>query len=199
MIKFEPKDGYEKLAFGVMIEPNRPNVYGDFHTKESVRQFAYGFMLNGFGIDIDHDNVNVSSRVKIVESFIAQANDPRGFPEGAWIIGIHVLDDIIWDDILSGELTGFSYEAMVSVLGVTVNVEDVRELTGETFPAEDGHTHRWWARLDEDGRVIAGGTTVDQGHSHSIRTASRTELDENETHRHRVSIQNANEVTADAA
>ena len=68
-------------------------------------------MINGFGIDVNHQNDDVSAGVKIVENFIARADDPD-FVEGAWVIGVHVLDDDIWNDILSGELNGFSYEAL---------------------------------------------------------------------------------------
>jgi hypothetical protein len=188
MIRFQVAEGFERVAFAEVLIPNTLNVYGDFHTKESIRQFAYGFMINGFGIDLQHDNVDVSEKVRIVESFVARDGDPTFVP-GAWVVGIHVLDDDIWNDILSGELNGFSYEAVVSVLPVEINVPDVQEAAGETYPdPTDGHTHQFYVRLDGDGRVISGGTTAERGHSHSISSHTFTDYDSAQTHRHRFSV-----------
>lgn len=188
MIKFETRDGYERVAFAEVLLPDTPNVYGDFHTKESVRQFAYGFMINGFGIDLNHDNVDVSSGVRIIESFIAEESDTR-FTTGAWVIGVHVLDDQIWADILSGELNGFSYEALVSTLQVNIELEKSKQVYGITFPdPDDGHTHNFWVVLDENGRVMTGGTTASNGHNHTISQATYTDEDDAGTHRHRYAI-----------
>ena len=182
------EDGYERLAFAEVVIPNTPNVYGDLHSKESVRQFAYGFMINGFGLDINHDNNNVSYGVRVVESFIARDDDPD-YVAGAWVVGIHVLDDSIWADILSGELNGYSYEALVSILPVDIVVPGVRNLIGVTLPdPDDAHTHNFWVRLDANGRVIAGGTTMDHGHDHPIRNHTFTEHNEAGNHRHRYSV-----------
>ena len=189
MIKFETKDGYERIAFAEVLVPDTPNVYGDFHTKESVRQFAYGFMINGFDIDLDHDNVSVTAGVRIIESFIAGENDSRGFTEGAWVVGIHVLDDDIWNDILTGELNGFSYQALVSTLDVTVDVDSRKQVIGETYPdIDDGHTHQFWVVLDDNGRVLTGGTTSDHGHSHTISKHTYTDDDDAGTHLHRYDV-----------
>jgi len=188
MLKFSPAaNEYERLAFGAVLIPDTLNVYGDFHTKESVRQFAYGFMLNGFKIDVDHDNEDVGPKVRIVESFLARPGDPN-FPEGSWVVGIHVLDDALWADILSGELNGFSYEALVSVLPIEVLAEEVRHVSGETFPdIVDGHTHKYFAVLSQEGRVVTGGTDLVDGHSHEIDSTTYTALGNSgvRSHRHR--------------
>lgn len=179
------EEGYERLAFAEVLIPNTINVFGDFHSVESVRQFAYGFMINGFGIDRDHDEINVAQKVRIVESFIAREGDPVFVP-GAWVVGVHILDDDIWNDVLSGELNGFSYQALVSVLPVEVVVPGIRDFTGETLPdPDDGHVHGFYVRLDQNGRVILGGTTVSDGHDHTIRSHTFTDYDDAETHRHR--------------
>jgi len=181
------------------LRPDVPNVYNDFHTKENIRQFAYGFMINGFGIDRDHDNIDISSGIRIVESFIAQPNDPRGFVDGSWVVGIYVIDDTVWQDIVSGELTGFSYEALVTTFGVLVNVEDNRQVVGQTFPdPDDGHVHDFWAVTDAEGRVITGGTTSVNQHSHSISATTYTERDSADSHRHRYSLMNSGEANAQA-
>jgi len=193
-IKFKPILGeYERIAFAEVLIPDSPNVYGDLHSAENIRQFAYGFMINGFGIDIDHNNINVTSQVKIIESFIARAGDPV-FVEGAWVVGILVLDDEIWEDILSGELNGFSYQAMVSVLPVQVVYPDIQEFQGVTYPdIDDGHVHSFYVMLDEDGRVKVGGTDEVRGHSHAIlsHTYSERSTEGGDVHRHRYSLYRA--------
>lgn len=190
------EDGYERIVFGEVLVPGQINVYGDFHDKASVKQFAYGFMINGFGIDRDHENESIADKVRIVESFIARENDPD-FVEGAWVVALHVLDDAIWDDVLSGELNGFSYEALVAVLPVEVVVPNSFDFIGVTYPSSvDGHTHTFYARLDDNGRVIAGGTNEVNGHSHLITSHTFTEQDEAGGHRHRFSLYEEYEETA---
>ena len=177
------EDGYEHLVFAEVLIPNVLNVYGDFHTEQSVREFAYGFMVDGFGIDINHDNVDVSSSIYVVESFIARENDPD-FVQGAWVIGLLVKDAEIWDKILTGELTGYSYEAIVTMLPIEIMAPTNRLFSGKTEKnLDNGHFHNYFVLLDKDGRVQVGGTDqAEDGHSHIIRQATVTE--EKNLHRH---------------
>ena len=188
-IKFRVDDeGRQRLAFAEVLVPDVLNVYGDFHTKEDIRRFAYEFAINGFAIDRNHNHTDVSSKVRIVEYFVARDNDPDFIP-GSWVVGIHVLDDDIWNDILSGELNGFSYEALVSVLPVEINVPYSPDIAGVTLPdVDDGHVHQFYVRLNDKGRVVAGGTTVVNGHSHTISRHTFTDMDSGETHKHRFVI-----------
>ena len=197
MIKFKAKrngEEYERLAYGEVIVPEVPNVYGDYHTRDSVREFAYGFMINGFKIDKDHDHLDRTGKVRIVETFIAREGDPD-FTVGAWVVGIYVIDDDLWNDILTGEINGFSYEAWVESLKVELQVDVPFDVFGETLPAVgDGHVHSFYARLDETGRVVAGGTNEVDGHSHVLSSHTYTELDSEGGHRHRFLLTNAGEV-----
>lgn len=194
MLKFAPdSNGYERLAFGAILVPDTLNHYGDFHTKQSVRDFAYGFMLNGFRIDVGHDNVDVGDKVRVVESYLAKAGDPD-FAEGTWVVGIHVLDDTIWQAILDGNLNGFSYEALVSALPVAVATAGHDHTTGSTYPDPfDGHTHEFVVMFDADGEIVGGGTDVVQNHSHKIGRYTYTERSaniggNNHAHRYRAGV-----------
>jgi len=176
------ENGYERIVFAEVLIPDTPNTYGDFHTKESVREFAYGFMINGFGIDTDHDNVDVSATVKIIESFVARENDPD-FIVGAWVLGMYIEDDDVWQKVLDGELNGYSYEAVVKFLEVDLLVPDNNTVYGTTeAEVGDGHTHDFFVLIDNNGRVIAGGTTETMGHSHTI--SQHTFTDTNFGHSH---------------
>ena len=94
-------DGFERIVFGEVLIPDEPNVFGDFHTRQSVREFAYGFMLNGFGINHEHDTPDISDEVSIIESFIARDGDPT-FIIGSWVLGVFVGKDEVWQAILDG-------------------------------------------------------------------------------------------------
>lgn len=175
------EEGYERVVFAEVIIPDVPNVYGDFHTADSVKEFAYGFMLSGFGVDVRHEEVNIDSLV-VVESFIAREGDPD-FIQGAWVIGMYIGDDDTWEQIRNGDLNGFSYQALVNALPISIEVPDQITRTGETEPdLEDGHTHTYVVVLDDDGRVIAGGTSETDGHSHTIRNHTFTEKEDGHSH-----------------
>lgn len=176
-IKLIQKDeqGFERIVFAEVLLPDSPNTYGDLHTRESIREFAYGFMINGFAIDIDHDNESRQD-VYILESFIARDGDPD-FVEGSWVVAMYVENDQIWEDVLSGELTGYSYEAFVSAMPVEVQVPDEATRYGQTEKDPyDGHTHDFFVWIDEYGVPSFGGTTESNGHTHTISGNTRTDV-----------------------
>lgn len=174
--------GYEHLAFSEVLVPNTPNTMGDFHTEQSVRDFAYGFMVRGFGLDINHEQEDLPGKIHVVESFIARAGDPD-FTVGAWVVGVYIPDDAIWKQVLDGDINGFSWDATVSFLSATVEVPDTNLATGTTQPdMTDGHTHEFVALLDADGRVTSGSTSESQGHTHSL--SYHTFTDTAAGHRH---------------
>lgn len=170
------EDGYERIVMGEVLIPNTLNTYGDFHTEESVRQFAYGFMKKGFGIDIDHDNVDVSGDIDIIESFIARPGDPD-FVEGSWVVGCHIKSDELWQRVLDGELHGYSYEAIVGMMEIEITVPAESTKHGTTQPdLDDGHTHEFYVLLDANGRVLTGGTSETGGHTHTISHHTFTDV-----------------------
>lgn len=176
------KDGWERIVFAEVIVPNVPNVYGDFHTEESVRQFAYSFMINGFTWDVNHDNGDWGQKIFMVESFIARENDPD-FIKGAWVVGCHIADDALWEEVLNGNITGYSYEAWVSFIQTELLGTYENTKYGNTEKAVgDGHRHRFFVVLDEHGRVITGSTDIVDGHYHSISQHTVTDPSLNHVH-----------------
>lgn len=181
-------DGFERIVFGEVLIPDTPNVYGDFHTKQSVQEFAYGFMLNGFGINHEHDNPDISDEVSIVESFIARPGDPD-FIVGSWVLGVFVGRDSVWQAVLNGEVNGFSYEAMVKFFELDLIVPHETTRYGVTEPAlSDGHTHEYFVLLDQTGRVITGGTSFADGHSHTISQHTFTDEGDLDGHIHIINV-----------
>lgn len=178
---------WERVVMAEVLVPEVPNVFGDYWTKEAIKHAAYAFMQRGFGIDVEHDNVDVTGLgAVVVESFIARSGDPT-FIEGSWVVGMRILDDALWADVLDGKINGFSYEALVEFFyGFVTMVDDgIRQGTTEPDP-EDGHTHEFMVLVGMDNRPIDGGTTVTLGHSHTISYHSVT--DEADGHVHRYNL-----------
>lgn len=194
-------DGFERIVAGEMLVPNQPDVYGDIFSEQQIRKFAYQFMVAGvnagykavgdsIGLDVDHDNVDCTGKYFIVESYIAQDNDPH-FTKGSWVIVSWIPDDDLWGRVLDGELVGYSYEAFTFSQEVTLYGDFDVYASGTTEPDPfDGHTHTYFCILDDTGRVVYGGTSDDSGHKHEITRHSVTE--EAFLHVHRFNLTKSN-------
>lgn len=184
-------DGFERVVLGEVLVPEEPNVYGDFHTKENIREWAYQYMatIGEWYLDREHEGsptLNDNGKIVIVESFIARAGDPD-FIEGSWVLGSWIRDDEIWELILEGQLNGYSWEAMIAALPFEIDAPSNKFVYGETQPHMiDGHKHRFFVILDVNGRAIAGGTSFDDGHYHPIRSHTFTEEADDHIHTYNV-------------
>lgn len=182
--------GFERIAWAEVLVPETPNVFGDYWSPEAIREAAYAFMKAGFGInvgiDVEHDNVDVSGSVKVVESFIVRPGDPD-FIEGSWVVAVYIGDDALWQQVLDGEINGFSYEALVQFLPGLLTYTEPGWRSGVTEPdPTDGHTHEFLVQVDNVGRATTGGTSDTNGHMHTI--SGSTVTDEAAGHVHRFNI-----------
>lgn len=178
-IRIIKRDGaeFEQFVMCELLIPDTPNSFGDISTKEMIRDAAFQFAAQGYGLDVNHDQEDVKgAKLVVVESFIARPGDPD-FIEGSWVVGMKILDDALWQQVLSGELNGFSYEAEVYMTPVIIQNLRNRQVSGTTEPdPTDGHTHTYLVLLDALNRPISGGTGVTDGHSHRIVSHTVTEL-----------------------
>lgn len=193
-LKRKDGDEWERVVFAEVLIPNVPNVFGDLWSPAAVREAAYEFMRQGYGIDVDHDNVDVSGPVHVVESFIVRAGD-TDFIEGSWVVAMRVEDDTLWQKILDNEINGYSYEATVNFLaGIFVDETDDGTRTGYTEPDPyDGHRHAFAVLVDANNRPLSGGTDEVDGHSHTIST--HTVTDESDGHSHRFNLVTGKDAT----
>ncbi len=177
---------WEQCVFAEVLIPETPNVNGDYWTRPAIREAAYAFMREGFGIDVDHDNIDVTGGVYVVETFIARKNDPD-FIEGSWVVGMKIEDPELWQRVLNNEINGYSYEALINFLSATLQVQDDGVRTGFTEPdLLDGHTHAYLLRVDETNRPTSGGTDAVQGHYHTITTHTVTDVSAGHSHRYQI-------------
>lgn len=185
---------WERVVFAEVLIPDVANVFQDYWTREAIKEAAYEFMRAGYGIDVEHDNLDIIGDAYVVESFIVRPGDPD-FIEGSWVIAMKIVSDDLWDKILNNEINGYSYEALLAFLpAVLTTGDDDGVRTGTTEPdLEDGHTHSFAILVDENNRPISGGTDETYGHSHTI--SNHTVTDEADGHTHRFNIVTGKEKT----
>ena len=189
VIRIARVDDDRRVVLGMVYEPNVLDTYGEFMFAGDIETMAHRFaQVWSESIDTSHDNIPNGSFP--VESFVARAGDPD-FPEGAWVLGIKVPDDHLWRQIKSGELNGFSFEALVKPVLVMASVSNVRDRVGRTEGASgnEDHSHVFFASVNTIGRVECGFTAIDAAadddHTHAIRRASYTEPGGVDNHTHR--------------
>lgn len=89
--------------------------------RENILKTAIKFQVDGIAnrLDTNHDS-NLLSGVTIFESFITnekRVQSVKGFedlPVGTWFITAKVNNDEVWNKVKSGELKGFSIDALFS-------------------------------------------------------------------------------------
>lgn len=181
-------DKEKQIVYGLVYEPYTLDSHGDMMLPEEIEKMAHRYMeikeLDKT-IDVNHDGVAI--RAHPVSSYIATKDDPN-FSEGSWVLGVKVKDPSIWRDIKSGKLNGFSFEAYVYKYPAVVEYEYSRNNFGKTAETE-GHYHLYFAELSEDGTIIGGRTTTDNGHAHEIRFGTATEEAGTPPHRHRFRVE----------
>lgn len=152
-------------------------------TAEGIQQLAYRFLTLKLNdqVDTQHDN-KVTKGVTVVESFVSREGDPDFIP-GSWVVCVHVDDDAIWEQVKSGELNGFSMEALVSKEAIDCELEIPEVVTGTTSKAS-GHVHKFAVEYDPTGKFLGGQTdTAEDGHFHQIRVGTVTQPSRAHTHR----------------
>lgn len=174
----------ERYVEGVVYAPYQLDTYGEFMTPADVKVLAHRFLEDvtlAASIDTMHDNAANGS--KPVQSFISVKNDPRGYPEDSWVLGVKVYDDSVWEKVKKGDISGFSFEAYVKKVPAVIEVQYYPQIPGLTEESE-GHRHYYVVDLDDYGRVRRGWTSEDNGHSHIIVAGTATEETDGHSHRY---------------
>lgn len=171
-----------RLVYAELYAPDIPDSDKEFMRASEIENMAHSFMrsMKLDAIDSQHDNVLVSGCC-VVESFIARKGDPD-FIEGAWVVGMHIDNDEMWEKIVKGEINGFSMEAMVVKVPQEVEVDIPPVLSGMTQKSE-GHTHDFLVAYSPDGDFMGGKTNTIDGHCHAIVRGTITEEANGHSHR----------------
>ena len=182
-VRIQKLDEARRLIYGEVYAPDRLDTHGEFMTAKDIETMAHRFMQLKMSeaIDTNHDNQPNGSFP--VESFIAREGDPD-YTEGAWVLGVKVPDDAIWNAIKAGHLNAYSFEARVVARDVEIEYYVMRDHVGAVEKAMD-HDHAYFLQMSSDGRVLKGWTSPGpDGHVHDILKASLTEPADGHIHRY---------------
>lgn len=185
------KDAYERVVIGEVYIPGQVDTQGSIMTAEEIKKSAYDFMRKQrlYNVDMQHNNKATGSYV--VESFIARANDPDGFVEGAWVAATKIESDEVWEMVLKGELNGYSLAGSSDASRKVDLVEVPVEASGVTQRNLDDlvppHSHGFSVKFDDNLKVIRTVTEPCMGHSHDI--ISNTCTEDNFGHSHRYALE----------
>ncbi len=104
------KTGDERYVLGIVLEPEVVDAQDDIYSAAEIREAAHRFMEEYRNIGLMHRGL-VNGRVKILESYLAPtpfALEGAQVRKGTWLLAMRVLDDDLWSQVKSGELTGLS-------------------------------------------------------------------------------------------
>jgi hypothetical protein len=181
------KDQAKRLVYGEVYAPLQIDTDGEAMTAAEIEKMAHNFMVNRGNDAIDVQHNYMPSGCHIVESFIARKDDPDGFVDGSWVLGVRVTPDELWEAVQKGELNGFSFAGSCNSTKVRARVNVTRKMIGNTEKSEQGllppHAHPVDIEFDEDGRVSKGTTDHVMGHSHSVSKTTATEREMEHSHR----------------
>lgn len=110
LAKADEIGGELRYTLGIVLEPEVVDAQGDVYSADEIRKSAWEYMANFRNVGLMHKGL-VNGKVRLVESFIAPCDmtlDGSTIHKGAWMMGLHVVDDEIWAKIKSGGLTGLS-------------------------------------------------------------------------------------------
>jgi hypothetical protein len=108
--KAGPEAGELRYVLGVVLEPETVDGQGDVYSADEIRRTAWEYMANFRNVGLMHKGL-VNGKVRLVESWIAPCDvtvDGTAVKAGSWLMGLHVVDDAIWQDVKAGKLTGLS-------------------------------------------------------------------------------------------
>lgn len=181
------------IVMGVVYSPLEIDTDHETMRSETIEQMAHDFLANGRVGMIDYQHNRQPTASRVVESFIARKDDPDGFPEGSWVLGVKIYDPDLWQKVKKGEINGFSFSGPATPVEVRgVPVRHVTKMIGATESSTGGpvpeHTHRVQLQFNQHDKVTPTLTDEVLGHRHYIfrTTATEPALD----HAHRLILVN---------
>jgi Putative phage serine protease XkdF len=185
--RISKKDEAEQIVTGMVYAPDILDAQGDMMEAATIKEMAYSFIKKSdLSSSIDKEHSQWPANCYPVESYIAREGDPDFVP-GAWVLSVKINDDSIWTQVMKGEINGFSVFGSAFRRKAVVEYDYLPTIIGITDPAEDGHTHSYMVKTDENGKPTWGQTsTAADGHTHEIKRGTAT--NEAGGHKHRINL-----------
>ncbi|QIG76081.1 DNA methyltransferase/prohead protease protein [Rhizobium phage RHph_I4] len=187
IVRVKKIDGAQRIIYGEVYAPYVLDTYGEFMLPEDIVEMAHKTMTKNLAEFIDTNHDQKANGSYPVESFIARKGDPD-FKEGSWVMGVKVVRDDIWEKVERGELNGFSFQALVKPVEMTIDYVTIRDHVGVTYKAvqdgHDDHEHVFYVEVDDKGSIIGGWTDEGpDGVAHQIIRGSVTQMANGHNHR----------------
>lgn len=177
----------ERLVYGEVYLPMDVDSDDEAMTKEEIRKMAHAFLFKGLTESIDENHNCIVSGCRVVESYIAKANDPDGFVEGSWVLGVKVVDDDLWAKVKSGDINGYSFQGAGQTITLKTKIKMPIAGSGFTELSTDdllpAHNHSITVAFTKSGRIIAGETGETLSHTHKFKAATATGASFDHSHR----------------
>ena len=187
MQKIKIKSEDKQIVFAEVYSPLHIDTDGEAMTADEIEKMAYKFISDGNIRKIDVGHINEESGSFIVESFIARKDDPDGFIEGSWVLGVKVDDPDLWVKIKSGELNGFSFQGTATPTPAKARVSVMQRMVGKTEQSFAGllppHYHDLEVVFTDKGVIVPTETSIVMNHSHRVAKATATESVLDHSHR----------------
>lgn len=113
-------DDDQRLATGIVLEPEVVDAQGDIIAATVIRQAAHNFLAlynKKTQLGLQHDLMKPDG-VELVESWIAPVDmvmNNRMIKAGTWMMTVRVNNDALWNRIKTGQLGGFSIGGVARV------------------------------------------------------------------------------------
>lgn len=98
-------------VLGVVYEPGVVDAQGDWADESVIEEAAHAFLANGGRLRRMHREDLSREEAVLAESYVAPTDlqfNGLTVRKGAWVVVVQVLSDRLRDEILGGQLTGFS-------------------------------------------------------------------------------------------
>lgn len=127
-------DEMERRALFVVLEPQESlesvsDLHGDYYDEITVEKACRSYNKHSMKAGLYHQSIVENDLVEIEQSFITpssfETESGVSIKKGSWLMWMHFPesldkeDDIIWNNVLSGEFTGVSVEC--SGTGITLD------------------------------------------------------------------------------
>jgi len=116
-IEIKKLDEEKRMVYGIVYSPDEVDTQGQYTTASEIEKAAELFMKQGKTVMIDKNHDEQTGQGFIMESWIKKEIDPI-FPDeknGSWVVGIKIENEITWQEITKGEITGLSMQGIAVV------------------------------------------------------------------------------------
>lgn len=102
--------GDRQIVYGIVLEPEVTDSQGDVYSATEIELACHRYLEEFSNVGHMHETL-INQSAAVVESYIAPCDFEMGGQPvrlGTWVIAVHVLNEDLWGQVKSGDLTGFS-------------------------------------------------------------------------------------------